>query len=162
MWWDNYIVGVRSSWDGIWEGLGGAFVPSFAHPCICSLFGKVNIINRWSKCFDQLNLHNGFWQSSWIYTRVFYFFDTIAEFTLQFLTWYFWHDVFLFLFFFDPISVNPLFVQYGVKKITASVFFCIILPEENRFDGDIFLCGLVIRTKVVIIQQVWSDNWSQL
>ena len=40
--------------------------------------------------------------------------------------------------FFDPISVNPFFVQYGVKKITTSVFFCIIFLVENRFDRDIF------------------------
>ena len=34
-----------------------------------------------------------------------YFFDTIAEFTLQFLTCYFFDMLFLY-----PISVNPLFV----------------------------------------------------
>ena len=57
--------------------------------------------------------------------------------------------------FFDPISVNPLFVQDGVKKITTSLLFCIVFykmmqtfdivlkkihrPSVNRFDGDIFL-----------------------
>ena len=57
--------------------------------------------------------------------------------------------------FFNPISVNPLFVQDEVKKITMSLFCCIVLyktmqtfdivlknicrPGVNRFDGDIFL-----------------------
>ena len=27
------------------RGLGGALVPSFAHPCIYCLFGKVNSMN---------------------------------------------------------------------------------------------------------------------
>ena len=31
---------------GIWEGLDGALVPFFAHPCNYSLLGKVNSMNR--------------------------------------------------------------------------------------------------------------------
>ena len=85
--------------------------------------------------------------------------EIIAEFTLPFLTWcyFFWHDVIFLTWccFFDLISVNPLFVQDGVKKITTSVCFCTVLykttqtfdivlkkihrPNVNRFDGDIFL-----------------------
>ena len=58
-----------------------------------------------------------------------------------------------------PISVNPLFVQDGVKKITTSVqTFDIVLkkihrPSVNRFDGDISWYGFTIRTKVVIQQK---------
>ena len=33
--------------------------------------------------------------------------------------------------------MNPLFVQYGVKKNDVGIF-CIIVPVENRFDRDIF------------------------
>ena len=56
--------------------------------------------------------------------------------------------------FFDPVSVNHLFVQDGVKKNNDVVIFCIVLyktmqtfdivfkkihrPSVNRFYGDIF------------------------
>ena len=56
---------------------------------------------------------------------------------------------------FDPISVNPFFVQDGIKRITTLLFFCTVLCKTmqtfdivlkkvhcssvNRFDGDIFL-----------------------
>ena len=37
--------------------------------------------------------------------------------------------------FFDPISVNPLFVQDGVKKVTTSISFCIVLKKTMQtFD----------------------------
>ena len=44
--------------------------------------------------------------------------QTLAEFTLRFLICYF-----VDMLFFDPISVNPLFVYDGVKKITTALFF---------------------------------------
>ena len=49
----------------------------------------------------------------------------IAEFTPRYLT----------LLFFDPISVNPHFVQDGVKKITTSLSFCNFLYKTMQaFD----------------------------
>ena len=60
---------------------------------------------------------------------IFFRHNSIAEFTLQFLTCYF----FGMMLFFDPISVSPLFVQDGVKKIMTSLFFCIVFLVENRY-----------------------------
>ena len=79
----------------------------------------------------------------------------------------------------DPISVNPLFVQDGVKKITTLLSFRNVLYKTmqtfdsmlkkihrysvNRFDGDIFLVWFDYQNQSDDdTMEVWSDNPSQL
>ena len=62
---------------------------------------------------------------------------------------FFWHDV---IFDAISISVSPLFVQNGVQKIMTS-FFLHHFPSGK----SIFIrYGLTIRTKMVMIQQMYE------
>ena len=75
--------------------------------------------------------------------------------------------------FFDLISVNPLFVADGVKKVNDVVIFGIVMqtfdvvlkkihrPGVNRFDGVIlfFGKGWTIGTKVWMIQHQTDSKY---
>ena len=141
---------------------------------------RPSLIGLISRCF-KLKRHTILVQSDLSsYQNSRYFSNRFGSLISWIYTTIVWHDV-IFLtwcYFFTPFSVNPIFAQDGVKKMTL-LFFCIVLcktmqtfdimlrkircPSVNRFYGDTFLVRYNYWSQSGDdTTELWSDNWSQL